>query len=463
MNNTNEINDPLSKYPIGLEFPFRWGCDQSTEIWSGNATLRKDNLASAGAAKVSFDFLPRPTWRFHFELSQKRSQQDQMSKVFSGCATGEAILETYEFLGSLPVTISSSVVDSGSSSVSDSGLVNCVDPGDIPEIRSALFGVINGPETQGRAISRGRTAMVGRLSTSVPGLKVTLDSLSTSSPDSRTCFSPTHVARLDFDHLVSAAEIEKAKLTLFWTLSMMRQGWVGLVGPWCYADNDKLLSVQTGITKTARLPLGQTWCHHKIEDAFENLFASVSKQLADTTRSEPLVSAMHWLIESEQCAGAVEGSIILQQAAFECLAWLEIVQTRKLCSPDGFKNLPAADKIRWLLSLKNISAEIPVKSQDVMRYAREFNLRCLTDVMVEVRNALIHAEPKKTAKLFSRQSGSDERTQLWHQIGGILQQAVLASLGYDSLMMRRDVDEKYAANAVVDVPWRIKPLNPTIA
>ncbi len=92
-----------------------------------------------------------------------------------------------------------------------------------------------------------------------------------------------------------------------------------------------------------------------------------------------------------------------------------------------------------------------------MKYAKEFKLGCLTDVMVDVRNALIHAEPKKIAKLFSRQSGSDERTQLWSQIGGVLQQAVLASLGYDGLMMRRDIEEQYAANAVVDVPWRIKP------
>lgn len=451
MDTKNETKDPLSGYPIGMEFPFTWGYDQSTEIWSGSATLRLGNHAQMGSAKVLFDGLPRPSWRFHFEPAQKRSQQDQMLNVFFGCATGDAILETDGFFGSLPVYILSS-------SISVSGIVNCVDPGDIPELRSALFGIINGPQTQGKAISRGRTAMVGRLSASVPGLKVTLDSLSTSSPDSRTCFSPTHVARLDFDHLVSAAEVEKTKLALFWTLSMMRQGWVGLVGPWHYADNDKLLSIQTGLTKSARLPLGQTWCHEQIDDAFEKLFTSISKQLADKNRSEPLVSAMHWLIESEQCAGAVEGSIILQQAAFECLAWLEIVQTRKLCSPDGFKNLPAADKIRWLLSLKNISADIPSKSHEVMRYAKEFNLGCLTDVMVEVRNALIHAEPKKTAKLFSRQSGTDERTQLWHQIGGILQQAVLASLGYDGLMMRRDMEEKYAANAVVDVPWRIKPV-----
>jgi len=399
---------------------------------------------------VLFDPLPRPSWRFHFGPAQKRSQQDQLENVFFGCSTGDAILETPGFLGSLPVYILSS-------SKSSSGIVNCVDPRDIPEIRSAVFGIINGPQTHGKAISRGRTAMVGRLSASVQGLKVTLDSLGTSSPNSRTCFSPTHVARLDFDHLVSAAEVEQAKLTLFWTLSMMRQGWVGLVGPWLYADNDKLLSIQTGITKSMRLPLGQTWCLEQIEDAFEMLFTSMTKQLADKNRSEPLVSALHWLIESEQCAGAVEGSIILQQAAFECLAWLEVVQTRKLCSRNQFDKLSAAEKIRKLLSLNNISATIPSKCPEVMGYAKEFNLGCLTDVMVDVRNALIHAEPKKIAKLFFRQSGSDERTQLWSQIGGVLQQAVLASLGYDGLMMRRDIEEQYAANAVVDVPWRIKP------
>ena len=159
------------------------------------------------------------------------------------------------------------------------------------------------------------------------------------------------------------------------------------------------------------------------------------------------------MVEAEQCAGGVEGAIILQQAALECLAWLEIVQQRGLCSESGFKQLLANDKIRWALSLNQISARIPDNSDSINSYAKAFNLMDMVDVLVDVRNTLIHAEPKKAARLFARNAGQEERSELWQQIGGILQQALLASLGYAGHMLRRDVGAEYAASAVRRVPW----------
>lgn len=151
----------------------------------------------------------------------------------------------------------------------------------------------------------------------------------------------------------------------------------------------------------------------------------------------------------------MEGAIILQQNALECLAWLEIVVLRQFCSESGFKSLPASDKIRWLLSLHKIQADIPNNSDSITSYAKAFNLRDLIDVMFDVRNALVHAEPKKAARLFVRNQGIKERGDLWYQVGGILQQAFLASIGYQGMMLRRDVDAEYAVGAVKRVPWAV--------
>ena len=144
----------------------------------------------------------------------------------------------------------------------------------------------------------------------------------------------------------------------------------------------------------------------------------ISTAFTNEDRAQALETALHWLVESEQCAGGVEGAIILQQAALECLAWREIVLERRICSESGFKSLPASDKIKWLLSLHNIQAAIPDKSAPIKSYAKAFNHEDLIDVLVDVRNALVHAEPKKAARLFGRNQGDEERGGLWYQVGG---------------------------------------------
>lgn len=74
-------------------------------------------------------------------------------------------------------------------------------------------------------------------------------------------------------------------------------------------------------------------------------------------------------------------------------------------------------------------------------------------MLIEIRNALIHSEPKHAAKLFSRKNGDDERGELWYYVGSLVQQALLASIGYEGKMLLRDSDARYAANAVEDAPW----------
>jgi hypothetical protein len=149
--------------------------------------------------------------------------------------------------------------------------------------------------------------------------------------------------------------------------------------------------------------------------------------------------------------------LILQQAALESLAWFEIVQSRKLCSISGFEKLPASDRVRWLLSLYSISASIPPHCKDLVAYANEFDLQDTLEILADVRNALIHGTPKKVERLVGRNRGDYERTELWHQIGGILDQAVLAVIGYQGDIVRRDLDVTWKHSAIQRVPWATKP------
>ena len=186
---------------------------------------------------------------------------------------------------------------------------------------------------------------------------------------------------------------------------------------------------------------------------FERLVPCLHTAYRDGRRGEALTTGIHWLIESGLCAGDIEGSLVLQQAALESLAWFEIVQTRGICSAEGFEKLLAADRIRWLASVFSIPLEIPSRSPEIAAFARAFDLPDLVGVLVHSRNAIVHGTPKKIEKLFRRPRGADERTELWYQIGAVLDQCVLGIAGYSGKILRRDVDCEYASGAIKPVPW----------
>jgi hypothetical protein len=319
---------------------------------------------------------------------------------------------------------------------------------------SAKLLIINGPQHRGDTLRVGRAVFAGRLRVALDdGLIVTVDRLSGEKQSRRSVFAFTHVAEIRFAKPEAIDRFEHIAANLFRTLSLMRGRWVGLAGPWLYLG-DELTAIYPRVTKTERNGSYLSCFDESIKGAFEELFLSLWVAYQDDDRREALQTGLHWLIESQQCAGGIEGGIILQQAALEALAWYDIVQNRKLCSVSGFDKLPAADKIRWLASLYSIPTAIPVTSAELVKYAREFPaIDDLTDILVDVRNALIHGSPKKVKRLFGRQQGEDERTELWLMATGLLEQAVLAIAGYRGKIRRRDIDAVFAVSAVRPVPW----------
>ncbi|QDU53724.1 hypothetical protein [Gimesia panareensis] len=155
-------------------------------------------------------------------------------------------------------------------------------------------------------------------------------------------------------------------------------------------------------------------------------------------------------------AGFIEGSIILQQAALESLAWFELVDRAQVYSKNKFKNIHAAEKIRQLLNMYSISSEIPAKCTEIHSYATDNNLKKhdLPEVLVHIRNSLVHGTPSKVLKLFSRTNGSQERVGLWYQINGLLAQAILATAGYQGKINYRNLDVEFIHSAIRDVPWK---------
>jgi hypothetical protein len=416
-------------------------------LWEGDTTLERDAEIESGVGKVLLNLLPVPRFEYEFTRSTKRTIEEQLESI-TGKPRRIATMQVGDPIGPIRCQCTS-INDAETGRV----IEQCNVPPTTASISSAQFLVLNGPIIHGKAIEFQGTQHCGRLEASHDGVRVTMDKLSSEQPGDRKLLQFTHVVRCDFDASVPHLELQSLSKNLFRTLSLMKCGWVGLLGPWSFDSNGSLLTFQTKISKTKQNPGPPTWCHAMIDDSFSLLMPSLFKAFEDTQKQDALQTAFHWLVESQQCAGGVEGSIILQQSALECLAWFEVVQNRKLCSESGFKGLPATDKIRWLLSLSKINPAIPAKSTDISAYAREYNLSDLPEVLVDVRNALVHAEPKKMARILHRSDGSQERNELWYQVGGLLQQAFLASIDYQGRILRRDVVADWSTDAITPVPW----------
>ena len=443
--NKSMIDEKSKSIPDGLEPPIKLSSDQQQYVfWEGETELRQNSRTQKGIAKIVFCMQPAPEFRFDFFPSNVQGILDSSFETELSDATINCGVGIGEVVGKVTNSGSriSGFLDSQTQTIDDNALA-----------RKAVFIVINGPHVHGSPIKRGNCSFTGRMQSGVDGNNIIVDALNAEPTQHNDVYGATHVASCEFLKPASLGDIEDVGSHLFRVLSLMQCRWVGLLGPWIYDSSGKLIEVRLSVTKTMRNGGALSWYHKTMRSSFDNFSKSMYSAFQDQARGPSLQTAFHWLVESEQCAGGIEGAIILQQSALECLAWLEIVSVRKLCSESGFKSLPASDKIRWLLSLNNISCNIPAKSVAINDYAKAFNLANLVEVLADVRNALVHAEPKKAERLFNRTNGDEERGELSYQIGGILQQAFLASIGYKGKMLRRDVDSEYAMQATKLVPW----------
>lgn len=439
------IDEQFSKVPHGLESPVDLGCGKyQFEVWKGNTTLFQGKMVTRGEARVFLNLMPIP--EFLFELTPE--EQPSLKDMFLGRDLTDGHMECGPRLG----TLSCLVTKAGATI---SGYVMEQECGDCEKTlyTSAKFVVLNGPFVYGTPIVRGESSFTGRSTVRVDDVEVILDLLSSKKQSRESVYEPTHVAYSTFSEPVSIKRIDELRTTLFRCLSLMKCRWVGVLGPWLETVDGTGVNFNVAVTKTERNGGTISWCDQMMRECFGELFPAIVAAFSDDIRTDALKTAFQWLVESEQCAGGVEGAVILQQAALESLAWLEVVGVRRICSESGFKSLQASDKIRWLLSLNNITPEIPSHCVTTRSYAKEYNLKDLIDVLVDVRNACVHAEPKKASRLFARSAGNEERSEIWYQIGGLLHQAFLASIGYHGKMSRRDLDVEFTAHTIKDVPW----------
>ena len=436
---------PLDSYPKCMQLPI----ENDGRIWTGHAVFTYGNEIASGTVKVYLDCKRSPSVRFELTTNVGFAWPHLL------LAVGDATLSTSGPLGQLSCTLSGREYASSTDGTSICGVVVNRHPVSFSDAKfvRAEFIVVNGPHIDGQTIADESSAYCGRIEHKLAGKKFVLDRLADRSTNSESQFRFTHIARCEFDSPTDGALVEVLATDLFRVLSLVNCRWVGVVGPWLYDDQGTCVRIVPFATKTAYLARTVSWHHRTDCVGFLEVFDCMVRAFQDHDRMDGLRTAFHWLIEAEQCAGGVEGSLILQQCALECLSWLEVVRTRELESKSKFDARTAASKITLLLSLFNINDSIPSKVPLIQSYATHHGKCNMIEVLTHVRNTLVHAEPAKVEKLLTRADGNDERSDLWFQVGGLLQQAFLAAIGYGGNFVNRSVAADYAIKALQQVPW----------
>lgn len=139
------------------------------------------------------------------------------------------------------------------------------------------------------------------------------------------------------------------------------------------------------------------WFYTDSTDLVE-AFPGFMRRWQDKNWRELVQESIHWYVESNKQAGGVDGAIVLQQAALERLAWVFLVEDKRNLSADGFHKLSAADKIRQLLSQLGISLGIPNHFTNLIQLANRQNWVDGPQAITEMRNAIVHPDPKKRHK-----------------------------------------------------------------
>lgn len=430
-----QSNQPIQLYQGELEIT------QQKTVIKGNGSVFFEWLPSP---KVKFDFLPYTESPLELELEQAnlKLSDSTLTKV-SICSED----------------ISEDILSSRFSGIPKKGIIL----GDGQDLSYVIFHLTNFHPFLGSCISAKSLGVkhiyTGRLQMEAYGWTVTIDSLPNIDDIIKTIksqrgYAITHVGKLERADKSAFPSDDANKFLegLSYFLSFSRGFWIA-----------PLLQVGHNIKDEK---VWEKWKSYKLSPwrkDIESWFSddangeNISRAFPgfwhcwnNDTWKEPIRLAIHWYMESNAQAGAIQGSIVLQQAAFELLSWVLLVEDRKIISPGSFneRKVSAAEKLRKLFSEIGIPSKIPENFQELGEFSKEegLNWEDGPHALTEIRNSIVHAgHPKKRNKISKLPSLG--KSQAWKLGLWYLELVLLYLFDYEGDYFSR-VTEKEES-----VPW----------
>lgn len=265
-----------------------------------------------------------------------------------------------------------------------------------------IFHIVNFHDYSGEHVhnSSGSGYWRGRLLLEADGWRVTIDSLEPKireelmkSLKDDGGYAITHIAkleRIDAQELVLEEALNVLN-GLSYFLAFVRGIWIGPLFPVGFDSGNNLLWEQWTFYPASPYKEVASWFPLQEPEQLTIAFVGFMKRWTDSNWREPLKLAIHWYIESNLQAGAVEGSVIMTQAAFELL------YERLLGFPS--RKITGDKKLEKLF----VNANLPLNLTDqfcdqsslrnLIVFATEKNIS-IPKAITEIRNRITHPQYK---------------------------------------------------------------------
>ena len=206
-------------------------------------------------------------------------------------------------------------------------------------------------------------------------------------------FAITHVGRLTRKNgsTFRVSQVEAVLTGLHKFLSFARGLWVPLVLP---VGEDKqgnrVFESWDGLLATAWEPR-RAWFDERNGQTLAELYPGFINLLHDSCLGEAVRAALYWYLRSNRAGegAGVDSGVILSQAALERLTTAYLSREKKIAPDD-----PATELFRGAFLSLGIPTAIPMGMGAVSTGRRKRVWKDLPEVVVKVRNELIHPRPR---------------------------------------------------------------------
>lgn len=189
------------------------------------------------------------------------------------------------------------------------------------------------------------------------------------------------------------------------------------------------------------------WASDRVDLAC--VFPGFWNLMTDPVLGTALGSIVHWYVEANRQAGALDGALVLLQCAFELLAWMELVMRRSAMKPAQFDKLPAKAALTALLSALGIPISIPRSLPNLKRRAKALGGVDGPATLTSIRNRIVH--PPKTKKPHEHHDVA-LLEEAWRYSLWLTELCVLAMVGYRGPYRDR-LRHRYTPMKTATVPW----------
>lgn len=176
----------------------------------------------------------------------------------------------------------------------------------------------------------------------------------------------------------------------------------------------------------------QTWCYTGNTFQIRYALNRFIQKMLDERWKPILKKCIGLYTKANQTKYGFNSGILLIQAALEALSFDILVNKEKSISARGFRNLPASDKIRLLLSNLSIPLRLPESETSLIELSESLHWDDAPRGFTEIRNSLVHPEHKHLQLITEYALSGAWRLGMWY-----LELCLLRIFNYNQLVYNR--------------------------